>query len=154
MGEFVPLSASLRIDNREAPAAPPQPETPPPSETAFDDLMTEVALARLATREAYDRAVPRLLAALAREVLGRELALAPPDLEQLIALGRARFAAEEPVAVWLAPADAPRVVVDIPVRSDPALQPGDLVLEVRDGELDARFAVRLAGALAGALERV
>lgn len=145
MAEFVSLAARLLA--APAPSVLPEPEEAP-VESHAGCALDELALARCAALEAYERAVPRLLAALADAVLGRELALAPCDLSRIAGLVRSRFESEEPVALWVAPADAGRVTSDLPVRGDPALGPGDLVLEVRDGELESRFAFRLASALA------
>jgi len=147
VAEFVSLAARLATAVANAPLEPDEALVEaPPGGAPLDEL----ALARLAALEAYERAVPRLLAALAEVVLGRELAIAPCDLSRLAAHVRSRFEAEEPVALWVAPADEQRVTSELPVRGDPALGPGDLVIEVRDGELEARFALRLASALAAA----
>jgi flagellar biosynthesis/type III secretory pathway protein FliH len=156
VSEFVALAAALRAPAAStAPSASSPAAEPPQLETlACDGALEELARARLAALEAYERGVPRLLEALARDVLGRELLLAPADLTRIAAAARERFGAEEPVALWLSPADAACVAVDLPVRTDPALEPGDLVLEVRDGELDARFSLRLADAVRGVLDLV
>jgi hypothetical protein len=151
---FVPLAEALRAQ----PAVPAQalPVAPLADACASDalaagaELLEELRLARLAALEAYDRAVPRLLTALAQAVVGRELVLAPPDLAALAAELRAHFLRDEPVALVIAPSQAPPAC-SLPVRRDPALRPGDLILEVRDGEVDARFRIRLAGAIARAL---
>jgi hypothetical protein len=143
VAEFVSLAARLLAP----PSLPPEPEKVP-VESHAGCALDVLALARCAALEAYERAVPRLLAALADVVLGRELALAPCDLSRLAALVRSRFESEEPVALWVAPGDQGRVTSDLPVRTDPALGAGDLVLEVRDGELESRFTLRLASALA------
>jgi flagellar biosynthesis/type III secretory pathway protein FliH len=148
--EFVSFAVSLRARDCE-PAAPAL-EAAAAALPAPDHFVKELALARLAALEAFDRAVPRLLEALARDVLARELALAPADLEHLVSLARNRLAAEEPVALWVAPVDSTRLALELPVRSDPALRPGDLVVHVRDGEVDARFSLRVEEALAAALE--
>jgi hypothetical protein len=152
---FVPLAGSLRGAAAERaphtkPADGPQaPRDPDPD--GVESLLAALALARLAALEAFDRAAPRLLSALAQNVLGRELALAPADLRVVIAHLRRDFAAAEPVAVLLAPAEAGCRIDGLPVRAEPALHDGDIVLEVRDGEIDARFALRRAGALGTAL---
>ena len=119
---------------------------------AVEGFVESLALARLAALEAFDRAVPRLLAAFAQDVLARELTLAPVDIERLVAVARTRMAAEEPVTVWVATVDAARLSCGLPVRCDPALRTGDLVVQVRDGEIDARFTLRVAQAVAAALE--
>jgi flagellar biosynthesis/type III secretory pathway protein FliH len=150
---FVSLAERLRPV-----AAPAPPQTLPlddaagvaSSEDLAAEIVHELSLARLAALEAYDRAVPRLLTALAQEVLGRELALAPADVAALAADLGARFAREEPVAVIVAPSEALGAECKLRIRRDPGLRPGDLILEVRDGEVDARFAVRRANAIASA----
>ena len=106
-------------------------------------LMSDLALARLAALEAYERAVPRLLHALARDVLARELTLAAPDVHALSRALVAEFASEEPVAFVVAREDAARFPSGVLVRVDPRLRAGDLVLEVRDGEIDAPQRVNL-----------
>jgi len=150
VAEFVALAASLLDRDSPAPAAPPDELVQDSS--ALEDFVDSLALARLAALEAFERAVPRLLAAFAQDVLARELTLAPVDIDRLVAVARKRMAAEEPVAVWVASDDAPRFSCGLPVRCDPALRRGDLVVEVRDGEVDARFALRVAQAIAAALE--
>jgi flagellar biosynthesis/type III secretory pathway protein FliH len=153
---FVPLAGSLRGGATMAFAAHAEPadkaQAPPDSNRdGIEALLDALALARLAALEAFDRAAPRLLAALAQNVLGRELELAPADLRTLVAQLRRDFAAAEPVAVLLAPSEAGCRIDGLPVRADPALCAGDIVLEVRDGEIDARFALRRAGTLGTAL---
>jgi len=113
----------------------------------FATLVGELALARLAAYEAYERGVPRLLEALARDVLARELVVSPPDLAALSRALAAEFANDEPVAFALAREDLAHFPPGLPVRVDPRLRAGDVVLEVRDGEIDARFALRVRGAI-------
>jgi len=134
----------------------PAPESSPAFEpVAGAALAGALALARLAALEAFERAVPRLLEALARDVLARELSVAPPDVRALARALATDFAGEEPVAFVVAREDAACFPAGTPVRVDSRLRPGDVVLEVRDGEIDARFALRLRDAIAGAqaLER-
>lgn len=112
----------------------------------------EIALARLAAIEAYERASRRLIAVLADEVLARELSLAPSDIDALARIVLETFAAEEPIAVVLSPSVAERVHVEIPLRADPDLDDDDLLLEVRDGLVDLRLNVRLTNAIEQALQ--
>jgi hypothetical protein len=105
-------------------------------------LCNEIALARAAVIEAFERVRFRLLERLARDVLSRELALAPVDIAALARRVLAEFSDDEPVALVVAPADASHVNCDVPVRVDVSLSPGDLVVAVRDGVIDARFALR------------
>jgi flagellar biosynthesis/type III secretory pathway protein FliH len=114
---------------------------------AIGALSAGIALARLAAREAYERGVGRVLEALARDVLARELATAPADINRLAAEAWQRFIAEAPVALLVAPEDAPRIAQDVPVRADPSLAAGDVVLVVRDGVVDQRVEVRIRAVL-------
>lgn len=112
---------------------------------------------RLAAREALERAGRTLLATLADEVLGRELALAPLDLEALVARTLASFDDLEPARIVLSQADAPesdapRLAGALPVRTDPALEAGHFIIEVRDGVLDSQHSFRLQTVLARAAE--
>jgi flagellar biosynthesis/type III secretory pathway protein FliH len=129
-----------------APICEPAPQPSDPQEMAIAgeaaSFCDEIALARIAVFEAYERAVARLIEVTARDLLARELALAPADIAALAGRALRMFADEEPVALVVAPADAPLVNVEIPVRVDPSLTPGDLVVVVRDGLIDARFALR------------
>ena len=117
----------------------------------LERFATELRFARLAALEAFERAVPRLLDELARDVLARELLLGGPELEALARCVLAEFASEEPVALVVSPGDAHRLNVGLPVRADSRLRSGDLIVEVRDGEIDARFTVRLHDAVASSI---
>lgn len=112
------------------------------------DAIRDLALMRLAAREAYERLTVTLLETLARDVLARELALEPVAIDALVRAVLADAATNEPVAIAVARADVDRVRADIPVRVDDALAPGDLVVEVREGAFSSTFAFRLEGALA------
>jgi flagellar biosynthesis/type III secretory pathway protein FliH len=152
--EFVPLAISLRAAAQSSPPEPPSRASASADGETFasealrrDEILQELVLARLAALEAYERLTPSLLEALARDVLGRELALAPADLNRLAGELCEAAAGEEPVALIVAPDDAPAIACRLPVRTDIALRRGDLILEVRDGEIDARFNLRIAGVL-------
>ncbi len=147
---FVSLAERLRAGEIPPPAPPPAGVA---AEPVCERIVEELALLRLAALEAFDRARTRLLESLARDVLARELMLAPADLDALAARALRAFAESEPLALVVAPADLERVSSPLPVRADPTLVAGDLLVAVRDGEIDARFALRLAEATAAA-ERV
>ena len=121
-------------------------ELPSPLPDALD-VARELTLLRLAAFEAFERAKRRLLESFAAEVLGRELALAPIDVDALAAEVLARFADLEPVALVLSPSDGRRVHAPFPVRIDDALRPGDFCIDVRDGIIESTFAFRLAAVL-------
>lgn len=120
---------------------------PPAAPEHVLEACTSLALARLAVREAYERAARRALEAFASEVLSRELALSNVDIDALVQRSLQQFAADEPVAVLLSQYDAPLVSCDIPIRLDETLVPGDLVIVVRDGVVDLRLALRAKSAL-------
>ncbi len=165
---FIPLAAFVRAARRsDEPGAPvrdensssqaippvrdPRPQAAEPgpqhAEPPRPEVVQELVLMRLAALEAYERARLRLLESLADEVLARELQLAPADIAVLARRALAAFAEQEPLALVLAPQDAERVALALPVRADPALEPGDLIVEVRDGEVESRFAFRARRAL-------
>ena len=140
--DFVPLSALLRASPAESVAvAPPAEPAPPPAEPcASCTPLRDVLLFRAALADALDAAVARMLRELAAEVLARELRLAPCDVAAIVA----RVRAQMPVLrVRVAPADA-RCALDLPVVADATLEPGDAILELDGGALDARLGVRLA----------
>jgi hypothetical protein len=133
-------------DSRERREPDPMPERCALSSEALA-CCEEIALARVAALEAYERARTRLLERIAGDVLARELTLAPADVTELARRALEEFAGEEPVALVVSPADAPQLSCRVPVRIDASLERGDLIVIVRDGIVDARFAVRLRRSL-------
>jgi hypothetical protein len=123
-------------------AAPGNPPNP-----GAGELLREARIFRAALADALDLAATRLAAVLADEVLGRELTTAPADIANIVVRLVGRYAAEEPLRLRVAHADA-NVVCGVPVVADPALRVGDAILECRTGTIDARLDVRLAVALA------
>jgi hypothetical protein len=112
------------------------------------DIAQELALMRIAALESFERASSELLGRLARDVLARELALAPVDLCALAARALAAFADHEPIALVVAPSDVAGFATTLPVRADTTLEPGDLIVEIRDGAFESRFALRVADTIA------
>ncbi len=112
---------------------------------------------RLFALEAFERGVESMLASFAHDVLARELAIAPSDLSALASQALAAFHRDEPIRLVVAPADAARVASPLPLRVDPSLQAGDLVVEVAAGAFESPLAFRISSALgvgvACALER-
>jgi hypothetical protein len=112
-----------------------------------DDVVSgalrDARLFRARLADAFDDAVARLVRELAADVLARELRLAPVEIATLVR----RVLERAPVIrVRVAPADA-GFVRGVPVLADPALAPGDAIVELGRGELDARLGVRLAAVL-------
>ncbi len=106
---------------------------------------------RCARRDSFARASPtrstralaRLVRELATDVLARELRLSPCDLA---ALAR-RIAQTRPSSAFAWRPKMRRATVDLPTVVDRALRPGDAIVELSGGELDARLGVRLATVL-------
>ena len=115
---------------------------------AHADVVHELALMRLAAREAFERAVVVLLESLARDVLARELTTAPVEIGTLVERALGAFATCEPVGIAVSRIDRERVHAAVPLRIDDDLEAGDLVVDVRDGALVSSFAFRLDDALA------
>ena len=161
---FIPLAAYVRglavvaCTGRESEAPAEAVVAPPPSsdtpldagEFAHADVLGELALVRLAAHEAFERGIASLLASFAERVLGRELALAPAELEALA--GQAWDASRElePLTLALSAVDAERVRTPLPTRIDPSLAAGDFVVELREGALESPLRFRLQAALARA----
>jgi len=82
-----------------APTAEPPSDPPARIVWAAAPVLEEIARMRLAAREAFERNTARLLAALADDVLARELRLADCDLAALAARVLAAAGAAEPVVL-------------------------------------------------------
>ncbi|MGC8486291.1 MAG: FliH/SctL family protein [Candidatus Baltobacteraceae bacterium] len=97
--------------------------------------------------DALDAACTRLLRDIAAGVLARELQLAPSEIASIIENIRAQMLGE-PLCVRLHPDDAARWSdASLPCRRDDTLAPGDALVELREGSIDARFGVRLQAVL-------
>ena len=111
----------------------------PSPEAVLHDIETFRAYAI----ETIERSLERLLMSMAEEVLGRELILAPADVSEIVRRALRRYDREGPIRVRVSAADLGNVQTDLPVVVDNDLKAGDLLVEVRDGMLDARMDVRL-----------
>ena len=121
-------------------------ESPNAGGESADELaaaLREARLFRARVADALDEAVPRLVRELAANVLMRELRLAPCEIGALVAQVRERAPV---VRVRVASDDVARVR-GVPVVADDELAPGDAIVEVAGGALDARLGVRLAAVL-------
>lgn len=105
--------------------------------------LRDVRLFRARLADALEEAAARLLRELAADVLARELRLAPCDLAAIVQCVQRTAPV---VVVRVAACDAAHVT-DVPVVVDETLQPGDAILEVVGGAVDARLGVRLAQVL-------
>jgi len=156
---FVPLHVWLAgpapAGEPDAPAAPgPEPDPPhaeapvapaPALAAATADAVRDLRLFRARLAEALELATGELLRELAYAVLGRELRLAPADVAELAARILSEHPAAQPVTIRHAPGE--RIDLGVRAVADAALAPGDLIVVLASGDVDARFGVRLAGAL-------
>ncbi len=142
--EFVPLDVFLR-------PAPREPEVPAIEPSAMASVAPECAETIGAARrfraglaDAVDVAVARLLPAIARDVLARELRLAPADVAAIVAAALHRFADETLLVLRAAPADV-EALADLPIAvvADDTLHRGDTVFELHSGTIDLRMESRL-----------
>jgi len=133
--EFKSLAEILRDARNAAPvispliAEPPsvvaEPQTSPAPVEDADDRLLQVRVL-----ERFEGALQRLLQEIAAEVLGRELLLAPIDVDCIVARLKRRFA------------------LDCGVVTSRA---GDVVIAFEDAEIDASLGRRFASALERAL---
>jgi flagellar biosynthesis/type III secretory pathway protein FliH len=110
-------------------------------------MLREVRLFHARVTEAVEASVETLVGDIAAELLGRELLLAPADIERIVDRALHRFAAEEPLRVRVHPDDLSRLKCSLPVLADDALRPGDAILELRNGYVDASLGVRVEALL-------
>jgi flagellar biosynthesis/type III secretory pathway protein FliH len=107
------------------------------------EMLRDVRLFHARIIEAVEAAVETLAADIAADVLGRELVLAPADIESIVDRALERFACEQPLRVRVHADDVPRLRCALPVVADPQLRAGDALIEVKAGVIDASLGVRL-----------
>lgn len=148
--QFRSLASTLlaaREPSHEEPALEIVEEMIPQDDAGDADVLREVRLFYAHVIEAVEAAVETLLEDIAADVLGRELLLGPVDIEAIVDRALQRFASEEPLRVRVHPEDRSRVRCGIPVVADEGLRPGDAIVELRRGSIDASFGARLAALL-------
>lgn len=132
------------------PAAENLPEAPSPTVpergacSCTHEALAEVRLFKARVCEALDEAVRTIVRDIAEVVLARELELQPAAIARITARAYERFFADAPVRVRVNESDARAVSLDLPVVTDAALRPGDALLEVRTGLVDASLGARFA----------
>jgi flagellar biosynthesis/type III secretory pathway protein FliH len=122
----------------------------PANETSRGDELAaarEVRFFQAHLSEALESAIEVLRNDIATEVVGRELQLAPAEIEDIVRRAVRRFAAEGPLCIRVHPDDLEKVSCEVPSAGDCALRRGDAVLEVRTGTIDASLGVRLESVL-------
>ncbi len=112
------------------------------------DAAAAVRRFHAALTDALDAAVDELLPAIAREVLGRELATAPADLAAIAGAALGRYEADSPIRLRAHPGDTAALAgLSLAVIADSKLRRGDLVIDVRSGTIDASVDARLGRVL-------
>ncbi len=107
------------------------------------DYLREVRLFKAHLSEVLDRGLECLLAGVAREILARELLLAPADVRTLADAALKTHMQSMPLRVRVHRDDAGSFAdFDVPVFSDESLERGDAYLDLRNGSIDLTLAVR------------
>ena len=158
MPEFMTFAAWLRKDPPviiveqetlvEDPQGEPEPSEMPPDEQLVADVCERLRRFRAMLADALDRSLTELLREIAIDVVGRELLLAPADIEAIVRRARERCG-EIPVAVRVHPSQRLHDF-DVPVLPDASLRSDDVQIELRSGSIDARLGVRIEQMLARA----
>lgn len=100
---------------------------------------------RAALCDALDAALDELRRAIARDVLARELRLAPADVAAIAAGALERYAGERPLRLRVHPDDAAALATgDLNVVADAGLRRGDVAIDLHAGTIDATLGARLA----------
>jgi hypothetical protein len=114
------------------------------TQSDIDDGLAAARRFRAALADALALSLERLLRDIARDVLARELALAPCDVAAIAARALRRYLDEEPLRLRVHPDDVRAcVALDVGIVADQSLRVGDAVLEVRCGSIDASMEARL-----------
>lgn len=139
---------SMPQDDKEA--APLEIDVEPEILADEFELARDVRVFRARIADAVDGAVETILTDIAVDVLARELRLAPADVDRIVNAALERFFGENPLRVRVHRDDVARVSCAVPVTGDESLLPGDAVIELQNGSIDASLGVRLATLLAKA----
>lgn len=149
--EFVPLDAFLRPAAREPELA----AAAVPAAAAGSECEEAIRAARrfrAGLADAVDAVVASLLPEIARDVLARELRLAPADVAAIVAGALKRCSGGKTLALRAHPADVDALAeLPIAVVADGALLRGDVVLELHSGTIDLRMDSRLDAILQASL---
>lgn len=144
---FIPLLDYLRPKD-ELPSSDPAvhtlPEptisTPLPDETR---AVQSAAVFYAHVQDAIASVVPHLLSQLAYTVLGRELTTQRVDIEGILERLLRDYRNDAPLRIRVHPSCISELSCDVPILADDTLELDDCILELRDGQIDARFATRV-----------
>jgi flagellar biosynthesis/type III secretory pathway protein FliH len=155
--EFVPLANYLRPaavapSVEVSPACDSEPSDAPYAQAESDEAMRSARRFRAALADALDVAVQRLVRAIARDVLARELQLEPADLTAIVAKALDRQADERVLSVRAHPTDlAALASIGLERVADSTLAPGDILIALHSGTIDLSLNARLEAAIAAAV---
>jgi flagellar biosynthesis/type III secretory pathway protein FliH len=128
--------------------APPVQGASPQIGAMLATFASEIVRLRARAAELVENEAESLLQMIASRVLVRELELAPADVTALVLRVREEWDSAHPLRFRVALADLERLGALGPtLEADPALQPGDLQVELGEGLLDLRLGTRLAAVL-------
>jgi seryl-tRNA synthetase len=119
-------------------------------EDAESGLLRDVRLFHASVIEGVEAAIETITGDIAAGVLGRELQLAPADIDAIVDRALQRYLADEPLRVRVHPDEAVGLSCGVPVVGDERLRYGDAVIELRCGSVDATLGVRFASVLRAA----
>ena len=103
---------------------------------------------RAALDDALEAGLEELLERIARDVLARELLLAPADVRAIVEAARKRIQDESVLAIRVHPSDLDALDgIELDVLADRGLERGDVRVQVRSGTIDLTLAARLDAAL-------
>lgn len=148
LAEFLgPIASDAAIDR----APPPEPIaiTPPASTSGeLDETLRAARRFHAALADALEAAVANLVPIVVRDVLARELRLAPADLRAIAVAALDRFESENVLAIRVHPSDVAALDdMEFEKIADRALDPGDLILHLRSGTINLTLAARLEALL-------
>jgi flagellar biosynthesis/type III secretory pathway protein FliH len=157
LDEFVPLATYLRPvaagpilevstarddETSDAPCLP----------TESDHAVRAARLFRAALADVLDVAVQRLVRAIARDVLARDLLLDRADLAGIVANALDRQTGERALSIRAHPTDlAALASIGLERIADDTLAPGDILIVLRSGTIDLTLNARLEAAIAAAV---
>ncbi|MBV9278434.1 MAG: hypothetical protein JOZ97_09370 [Candidatus Eremiobacteraeota bacterium] len=151
MPEF--RSLAMIFAAAEAPSEPAQTQAAsaePVIEPEADDLaLSDARLMRAHLRETLDVALQQPLHDIVCEVVGRELELKPPAIENIVDRALERYESDVPLCLRVHPDDISCLSdIAVGVEGDETLMRGDVFLELRGGAVDLALGVRLENLLA------
>jgi flagellar biosynthesis/type III secretory pathway protein FliH len=144
------IRAAQPQDRAEEPAQAEYPDAAEPEGVALAEvggMLRDVRLFRARVSELVDDTVEKLCCDVAAQVLARELHLAPSDVRKIVDAALRRYFGEEPLRIRAHPREAQSLECDIPVVADESLRSGDIIIELRNGTIDATLGVRLDAVL-------